>query len=57
MIIIHFLNATSGANFTMFGSVQSLSRVQLFAADPMDCSMPGFPVQNQLPKLAQTHVY
>ena len=57
MIIIHFLNATSGANFTMFSSVQSLSRVQLFAADPMDCSMPGFPVQNQLPKLAQTHVY
>ena len=31
MIIIHFLNATSGANFTMFSSVQSLSHVQLFA--------------------------
>ena len=24
--------------------------------DPMDCSMPGFPVCHQLPKLAQTHV-
>ena len=23
----------------------------------MDCSMPGFPVHHQLPKLAQTHVY
>ena len=22
----------------------------------MDCSMPGFPVHNQLPELAQTHV-
>ena len=25
--------------------------------NPMDCSMPGFPVHHQLPKLAQTHVY
>ena len=23
----------------------------------MDCSMPGFPVHNHLPELAQTHVY
>ena len=23
----------------------------------MDCSMPGFPVHQQLPELAQTHVY
>ena len=25
--------------------------------DPMDCSTPGFPVQNQLLEPAQTHVY
>ena len=25
--------------------------------DPMDCSTPGFPVHQQLPKLAQTHVH
>ena len=25
--------------------------------DPMDCSMPGFPVHHQLPKLAQIHVH
>ena len=25
--------------------------------DPMDCSMPGLPVNHQLPKLAQTHVH
>ena len=25
--------------------------------DPMDCSMPGFPVRHQLPELAQTHVH
>ena len=24
--------------------------------DPMDCSMPGFPVFHHLPELAQTHV-
>ena len=38
-----------------FSSVQLLSRLQLFA-DPMDCSIPGFPVYHQLPELAQTHV-
>ena len=36
-------------------SVQSLSHVQLF--DPMDCSMPGFPVLCQLLELTQTHVH
>ena len=25
--------------------------------DPMDCSMPGFPVHHQLLELAQTHVH
>ena len=25
--------------------------------DPVDCSMPGFPVHHQLPELAQTHVH
>ena len=25
--------------------------------DPMDCSMPGFPVHRQLPELTQTHVH
>ena len=25
--------------------------------DPMDCSMPGFPVHHQLPEVAQTHVH
>ena len=27
------------------------------SCDPMDCSMPGFPVHHQLPELAQIHVY
>ena len=36
-------------------SVQLLSHVWL--CDPMDCSMPGFPVHHQLLELAQTHVH
>ena len=33
--------------------VQSLSCVWL--CEPMNCSMPGFPVHHQLPEIAQTH--
>ena len=29
----------------------------LTLCDPMDCSMPGFPVHHKLPELAQTHVH
>ena len=25
--------------------------------DPMECSMPGFPVHHQLPELTQTHIH
>ena len=35
--------------------VQSQSRSTL--SDPMDCSTPGFPVHDQPPKLAQSHVH
>ena len=38
-----------------------ISSVQLFSpvwlCNPMDCSMPGFPVYHQLPELTQTHVH
>ena len=37
------------------GSVQSLSCLTL--CDPMNCSIPGFPVHHQLPELTQTHVH
>ena len=41
------------------GSVQFSSVAQscLSLCDPMDCSMPGFPVHHQLLELAQTHVH
>ena len=40
-------------------SVQFSSFSQLFPTlcNPMNCSMPGFPVHHQLPQLAQTHVH
>ena len=36
-------------------SVQSLSHIWHFG-NPIDCSMPGFPVHHQLPELTQTYV-
>ena len=38
-----------------FSSAQLLSRVWL--CNPIDCSMPGFPVHHQLPEFAQTHIH
>ena len=38
-----------------FSLVQLLTRVSLW--DPVNCSMPGFPVHHQLPELPQTHVH
>ena len=40
-----------------FSSVQFSHSVVSDSATPMDCSMPGFPVHQQLPELAQTHVH
>ena len=35
----------------------SVAQSCLILCDPMNCSMPGFPVHHQLLELAQTHVY
>ena len=35
----------------------SVAQLCLTLWNPMDCSMPGFPVHHQLPELAQTHVH
>ena len=39
------------------GQFSSVTQSYLTLYDPMDCSMPGFPVHHQLPELAQTHVH
>ena len=38
-------------------SVSSVAQACLTFCDPMDCSMPGYPVHHQLPEFAQTHVH
>ena len=35
----------------------SLTQLCLILSNPMDYSMPSFPVHHQLPKVAQTHVH
>ena len=42
----------------MYSAVQFSSVTQACATlcDPMDCTMPSFPVHHQLPEVAQTHV-
>ena len=35
----------------------SVAQTCLTLCDPMDCSMPGFPVLHHLPELAQIHVH
>ena len=47
------------ASWWKFSSVQFSSIAQSCPTlcDPMDCSMPGFPVHHQLLELAQTHVH
>ena len=43
----------------LFFSVQLSSVTQscLTLCNPMDCSVPGFPVHHQLPECTQTHIY
>ena len=41
----------------MIRSVSSVAQSCPTLGDPIDCSMPGFPVHHQLPELAQTRVY
>ena len=40
-----------------FNSVQFSHSVTSTLCDPMDCSMPGFPVHHQFPELTQTHFH
>ena len=50
----HSKKKMSIKTFSQFSSVtQSCPTL----CDPKDCSMPGFPVHHQLPKLTQTHVH
>ena len=41
----------------MLHKFSSVAQLCPTLCNPMDCSMPGFPVYHQLPELAQTHVH
>ena len=40
-----------------YDQFSSVTQSCLTFCEPMDCSMPGFPVHHKLLKLAQTHVH
>ena len=40
-----------------YGSFSSVTQSWKTLCDPTDCSMLGFPIHHQLPKLTQTHVH
>ena len=58
-IFIHLILYNLGNLHAFPHSVQfsSVTQLCLTLCDPMDCSMPGFPVYHQLPELTQTHVH
>ena len=39
-----------------FSQLSSVTQLRLTLCNPMDCSMPGFPVHHQLLEPTQTHV-
>ena len=49
------------SDFHIFRKIQLVSQLVVplcpTVCNPMDCSMPGFPVHHQLPELTQTHVH
>ena len=45
---------TNNSVLTLY-SVRSVAQLCPTLCDPMDCSMPGLPVQNQLPEFTQTY--
>ena len=54
--LIH-IQVREAALHTTSGSVSSVTHSCLTLCDPMDSSMPGFPVHHQLPEFTQTHVH
>ena len=55
---ISLMNIDAKTLNKIFSSVQFSSVIQsyLTLCDSTDCSMPGFPVHHQLPKLTQVHI-
>ena len=56
-LILESLKNPTAFSLISLNSVSSVTQLCLTLCDPMDCSMPGFPVHHQLPELAQTLVH
>ena len=54
LVPLSFLNKSIQSSSVQFSSV---AQSCLTLCDPMDCSMPGFPVHYQLLEFTQTHVH
>ena len=46
-----------GVTLNMLPQLSSVTQLCPTVCDPMDCSMPGFPVLHYLPRFAHTHVH
>ena len=57
-LLTYFLKSSLCLRIQLCTSIQfnSVTQSCLTLFDPMDCSMPGFPVHHQLLEIAQTHV-
>jgi len=51
------LRTPRASGFFKPAQFSSVTQSCLTLCDPMDCSMPGFPVHHQLPEITQTHVH
>ena len=49
--------STSSGPWALSVKFSSVTQLCLTLCGPMDCSTPGFPVQNQILEIAQTHVH
>ena len=48
---------SAGSDLLLYIQFSSVAQSCPICCDPMDCSMPGFPIRHQLLELAQTHVH
>ena len=51
------LDATGATEYLCVCCMCSVAKLCPALCNPMDCSMPGFPLLHYLPKFAQTHVH
>ena len=56
LAVKYIYSAVKKVNFLSSIQFSSISQLCLTLCNPMDCSMPGFPVHHQLQELTQTHV-